>query len=310
MIKKIIIIPLFILILLNSIGQTNCDCYERLAKLASHKLYEKKTDSALFVYKRALKFLPESARNYLHDVALSQYYIRANKIDSSTVYLIKAIENGYPPESAKYNSIYNELFTSKYSNAINNSYYQTGKNFNWDFYTELYKIYGLDQAIRTESELTSFDRNTMFTKVDSINYLRLKELLNLHGYPSQLTHGFSGNKISPLLLHFTMYSEKMYEDIIAIVKKANEECLCSRSFIALMNDRRLDWYHKAEQTAGTWNRSGEFTPIKDIYVVDSIRYAYNYLSLQDYANQTGRPLPEKYTPLAYPKGYFCQSIKP
>ena len=77
-------------------GQANCDCYERLEKLAGLYSSLEKNDSALITFERALKFLPDSAWSYNQDILLATYLTKVGRLDSAQKHLIRAVKYGYP----------------------------------------------------------------------------------------------------------------------------------------------------------------------------------------------------------------------
>lgn len=311
MTKKILLILLVYITSLQLMAQTKCDCFERLSNLADLKSFENKTDSALITYKRALTFLPSNARNYSHDLTLGTYFLENSDIDSSAFYLKKAIEGGYPINYIKYNVDFDSLINSTYWEKVESSYHIVNSNFNWTFYNKIQRTLGIDQAIRGNTifksiATDSIEKYTMFYLTDSSSLFKITEQINLHGYPSQLTHGFIGEKLMVFFMHSSMYSKEMYDKINTILIRANLSCLCKKSSITMLNDRRLEWYYEKKQIAGTWNYGGEFNPIENLEKVDSIRFNYNLLTLFDYGRSSGRTMPKGYVKTDYPDNYFCK----
>ena len=107
-----------------------------------------------------------------------------------------------------------------------------------------------------------------------------------------------------------MYSEEKFQIILEHMKKQYNLCQCNKGSIAMINDRRLDWYYKKKQIAGTWNFPEKFNPISDLTKVDSIRFEYNLLNLYDWGRLSGRPTPEGYFKKEYPNNYFCEKTLP
>lgn len=305
---------ILIFILLNSTyvsSQSDCDCYERLESLAKLKSFEGEHNEALATYKTALSFLPASARNYMHDLNLSLFYLEDAQHDSAFYYLIKSIEGGYPNGALEYDVRFDALQETDYWKQIQEAYRKPSEVFHWDLYNSIQGLRAIDQSVRMRGgglgvlADDSLSMMHLFTTVDSIVFEAVVELIKAHGYPSQVTHGFNESYML-FFLHSSMYSEEKYELIREHVKKQNEMCLCKKGELALLADRRLDWIYKKKQVAGTWNYPGEFLPIEDLEKVDSIRFQHNLLNLRDWGRMTGRSRPEEYKPMDYPENYFCE----
>lgn len=292
-------------------SQTDCDCYERLESLAQLKSFDGEPEEALATYKRALSFLPSSARNYRHDFNLSLFYVESGLLDSASYYLIQSIEGGYAKGALLYDVRFDSLQETDYWKEIQKAYRKPNEVFNWDLYNSIQGLRAIDQSVRRrESGIgilanDSLSMMNLFTTVDSVVFESVSELIKSHGYPSQTTHGFNESYML-FFLHSSMYSEEKYELIRQYVKKQNEMCLCKKGELALLADRRLDWFYSKKQVAGTWNFPGEFLPIQELDKVDSIRFEYNLLNLQDWGRMTGRSRPEGYKAMEYPENYFCE----
>ena len=102
-----------------------------------------------------------------------------------------------------------------------------------------------------------------------------------------------------------MYSDHMFEDVLDVLYEANSMYICDKSFIAMFIDRRLIWHKNQKQNTGTWNKAKAFNPINDIQKIDSLRFSFNLLNLNDYGNLMNLELPEDYRKTDYPSNYFC-----
>lgn len=291
--------------MINAKAQTDCDCFERNSKLAQLYAHDGKSDSALITYQKAISYLPDSAINRLHDITMAKYYVQNQELEASVPYLKNAIKNGYPIQYIEKNEAFEPVVISAYWQEISETYRQTGPNFNWAFYNETQEMYGLDQSIRNPNELGAISDKSMYHLVDSISFNRISKQLDLYGYPSQVTHGFIGNDIMVFFIHASMYSENQFDTIIDILSNANTNCLCGKNMIALLTDRRIDWYYDKKQKFGTWNSSGKFGEIEDLTKIDSLRFGFNLLTLFDYGKISARELPEGYKKTNYPENYFC-----
>ena len=291
-----------------SFTQSNCDCYERLTELAGLKSTEEKNDSALFYYQQAFAFLPAESINYRHHVNLARYFGKANQTDSAATHLIRAIQMGYSKEYMNYNANLKFLADSTiYKEAILQAHHLTDATFNWEYYNAFQQLYGIDQIIRTQRSFNVLGRDSVFYMVDSITFDKAMRLVKQYGYPQQSKHGFTDDVLSLILLHASVYGEKQYDQIVELMNENMDNCLCLKGNLAVLKDRRLDWYYREKQLAGTWNYPGEFNPIEDLDMVDSIRFSHNLLNLAEFAKKSNRTLPKKYQPTPYPKNYFCQN---
>ncbi|MEO1629000.1 MAG: DUF6624 domain-containing protein, partial [Bacteroidota bacterium] len=163
---------------------------------------------------------------------------------------------------------------------------------------------GSDQTIR---RLIEVDPAT-FRQLDSINYTRLKALMDQYGYPDMEQHGFDGSQGAYLiLLHASMYSEEMYADIQGILTQAIKNFGYKKSNLAQFIDRREVWHHGRVQLYGTWNayRAKEFKEFRNPSEIDKLRLPYNLLRIKEQAVMENRDLPANYNPTPYPEGYFC-----
>ncbi len=305
-----IFVLIFFINTLSVNAQTDCDCYERLENLAELRFHEENYSEALKTYKRALSFLPDSARNYQHDFKLALFHLENSFLDSASHFLINAIEGGFQKSYLTYDSRFDTLQKTIYGQEITNAYRKTDLNFNWNLYNEIQRIGALDQSLRSKNGIGSLATDSLsqvklYSTIDSIVFEKVIQLINVYGYPTQIADGFKENYFL-YFLHSSMYSEEKFELILKHLTKQNELCLCSKGNIALLNDRRLDWYYSEKQIAGTWNYPGEFLPIQNTAEVDSIRFKYNLLNLYDYGQIAGKLVPNDYRIIPYPKNYFCE----
>jgi len=286
-------------------SQSKRDCYERLSNLAKLKLNQGKSDTALIIYKEAFSLIPEESKNKFHYFSFAQYFLANDIIDSSACYLEKALRSGYDSSYILKNEKFTSIVESSYWENIKNIK-PTLDNFNWKYYNTIIEMVGVDQAIRDENRLRNWANDSIYHLVDSINLYTLKRLISKYGLPSVSSQGFHFNEIMILLMHASMYSEVMFDEVLKILYKANEEYLIDKGFIAIFIDRRLIWHNKEKQMIGTWNYSKVFNSINDLKVVDSLRFTFNLLNLHDYSKLTNLELPQNYVKSDYPSGYFCK----
>jgi hypothetical protein len=289
----------------NAKSQSNCDCYERLSGMARLKYHEGQIDSALIIYKKAFSFLPEESKSKFNYILLSQYYSANQMIDSAVYYAEKAIINGYNPDYLLKKQDFEPLINSEYWENLKNLKPNLN-NFNWEYYNSLKEMLGVDQAIRNEDILGKWANDSIYYVVDSVNFYALKELINEYGLPSVPSHGFHFNEILTFLMHSSVYSEEKFKEVLNILQEANDNCLINKGFIATFIDRRKMWIENEKQVTGSWNNSKGFNPISDLSNVDSLRFNFNLLNLEDYAKMRGFKVPDGYLKSNYPKNYFCK----
>ena len=301
LITTVILVSLFF----NAKSQSNCDCYERLSGLARLKHHEGQIDSALIIYKKAFSFLPEESKNKYNYILLSQYFSANELIDSAAYYAEKAMKNGYDPDNILKKQDFEPLINSEYWENLQDLK-PTLNNFNWEYYNALKEMAGIDQAIRDENKLGKWANDSIYYLVDSINLYALKELINKYGFPSVTSHGFNFTETMIFLIHSSVYSEEMFKEVLNILHEANHDCLISKGLIATFIDRRIMWVENEKQVTGTWNNAKEFNPISDLSNVDSLRFNFNLLNLEDYGRMRGFKVPDDYLKSNYPKNYFCK----
>lgn len=174
----------------------------------------------------------------------------------------------------------------------------------FEYLKALHDIRGSDQTIR---RLIKVPEET-FAQLDSINFYRLKKLIEEKGYPNYQTHGFEDTQVTKLvLIHVARYSGKMYNEVMTILESGRENCNVSGSLIAQLIDDRRSITLKSKQLLGKVNnyRAEEFKPIAQPELVDSIRFEYNLLRLKEQAVREKRQLPSGYHLFSYPQDYFC-----
>ena len=286
----------------------SCDCYERLRELSTYYTSQGSHKKSLEVYRQALNFA-KITKPY-------DYYYLATLMAANgecimaKEYLSMAIVKGYDLTYIPYDrNLPTCLATTgeawkQFLEKVKISNKNTALNLDFEYLKALYDIRGSDQTIR---RLIKVPQET-YALLDSINFDRLKKLIDEKGYPDYQKHGFEDPQAAYLVLvHATRYDEKMYKEVMSILKTANEEGNIRGYQIAQMIDERTSNILKAEQILGTWNNYGakEFKPIAQPQSVDSLRFEYNLLRLKEQAKLENRQLPQGYLPIPYPEDYFC-----
>lgn len=175
---------------------------------------------------------------------------------------------------------------------------------NLEYRLAIEDISGSDQAIRSFMEVP----DSVFAFVDSTNFYRLKELISTYGFPNQSQNGFGEVEVFHFFLHASMYSEVIQNDLLKILNDAQKNCLFSSKRIAIIQDRREVWKNESLQNLGMWNNwddKDKYSKIKNLKTVDSLRFEFNLLRLNEQSIIEKRKLPDGYNKSEYPSNYFC-----
>jgi len=295
--------------LTKSISQStiDCDCHNRLTNLSAYYEKEGEIEKAIEVFEKGMNFKAIKKWNNYEYFKLGELYTLKGDFQNACKYLEEALTRGFDIEYLGYEK-YDELKKSPYwQNVLDRTdslkrEYQ--KNINFEYRLAVEDIRGSDQTIRRLIKVP----DSIYQQLDSINYFRVKSLIEKYGYPNIETHGFGGNQgVYLVLLHASMYSEEMYQEILIILNKAIEDFSYTKSALAQFKDRREVWYHKQPQIYGRWNSYGakEFKEFRELKKIDSRRFDYNLLRLQEQAVIENRTLPIGYKKESYPEKYFC-----
>lgn len=285
----------------------NCDCYDRLTNLSLYYEQNGEIKKAIEVFEKGMNFKEKTKWNPYEYFKLGELYAKDGNIIKSCRYLEEALMRGFDIEYLDYeefDEIKNSQNWQSLVTGIDSLKREYQKEINLEYRLAIEDIRGSDQTIRRLIKVP----DSTFQMLDSINYLRLKGLIDKYGYPNMKYHGFDGNEGAYLvLLHASMYSEKMYQEILTILNQAIKEFGYKRSNLAQFIDRREVWYHKRKQIYGTWNSYGadEFEEIIDLEYVDKNRFKYNLLRLKEQAMIEKRSIPNGYVEKLYPENYFC-----
>jgi len=285
----------------------SCDCSQRLQELSYYYSSQEEYEKSLNVYRKALDFSKVTKPyDYYHMATL---LAGDGECILAREYLKTAILKGHDLTYIPYDkNLPNCLATNgkEWEEFLENAQVEHKNNvtnLDIEYLKALHDIRGSDQTIRRLIEVPE----ETYAKLDSINFYRLKELIDEKGFPDYQKHGFEGSQIVIVLVHATRYGEKMYSEVMAILKSASDEGNIRSYAIAQMMDERMRDGPKGKQLLGTRNiyRAEKFEPIAQPEIVDSLRFEYNLLRLNEQAIQEKRKLPEGYRPFSYPKDYFC-----
>lgn len=305
---------IFLSLSYQSVAQSDCDCYERLIELSKYYYEIEDYERANQTIKKAQSIKPivEPYDHFIYAKILLKLDQKEEALDQivRSVKKGKELEMDFEPESVKEFVMANLDTNALFIAAIERAKIYFQLNLDLEYLRLLDDIKGGDQTFRKMYRLKKITvTDALFYEFDRFSLDRIKEAIDQYGMPGVEKHGFSGfyEHIFLVLLHASQYDEKMYKEVLSIAEEANNECLASRSIIAGLVDRRLDWYHKKPLSLGQNNfyKSGNFKPISDVETVDQRRFEYNLLRLNELAKKEKRTLPEKYKKIDYPENYFC-----
>jgi len=302
-------------------SQTNCDCFERLSNLSDFYYRTNKAQLALSTYSRALKFLADNSWSPQYDLTLAKYNIANSNLESAQLQLESAIMHGLDKEIFYFDStddqttieLYFVIDSSKVHlnwNKILKTKRNLPENFNWEYYSELNQIMGIDQSIRNPKILGKAIKNpdSTYRSIDSLNFTRLVKLTKEFAFPSLFSTGFHENGL-PVVYHASLYSDELYNQVLDYLDSADSKCYLPRYSSAQIIDRRRSWLNDQPQLFGTWNLPGTLGEIEDIESVDKRRFDFNLLSLGDWLETQNLENPKAYKEMDYPVNYFCEEIK-
>jgi hypothetical protein len=305
---RLLFIFIFFIAGFAAFAQNNCDCYERLMNLSRCQVGASQFKAAQLSAKQASSFRPEDELD--RSDCMLQAYVHAmnDSADLTLKYLKLAIERGLDikeltDEDSGFKIYQNLLKGKKWDDliaeypALHNRY---KAKLDLGYYSIVVRILGADQRVR---QIFDQFRPEDIEALDSLNFLNLTEAIELEGYPSVKKHGFSGNRIEAVFMH-----QLKNKKVIDLLHKANAQCLCNKSFIALISDRGRLRTGMDSQQFGVWNLyndAGKFTKIERLNGLDLKRFEYNLVTLEDQAKSERRALPEGYVADKYPENYFC-----
>jgi len=161
------------------------------------------------------------------------------------------------------------------------------KILNKELAVELYHIYLRDQHARG---LGLKKMSTSLISIDSINLIRVEEIVNQYGWPTYSQVGETASKGAFLVIqHANIQVQQRYLKLLFDAAINNE---ASKEWVALLIDR-ISVIKKGVQIFGTQvylvrdsiskqNVTYDYFPIKDENQVDSLRKAFDMIPLKDY----------------------------
>nr|WP_321451752.1 hypothetical protein [uncultured Carboxylicivirga sp.] len=259
---------------------------------------------------------------YNYNIEKAEYYKSQNFIDSSLIYLNKAYEcaNKFICfDNILASDIYHQVgdtamiekcLQTLFDNGFNKefiddlgigSYHLNSKTNLYEQYQgleEILEMFGVDQFVRQPLQETSMAHQ--MSLADSINYVKLRALIEEYGFPGFNNVGFHTNKVLALIMHITTNNSTKYawdnyfkELLLAEAAKGNIK-YSDYAFIA----DRYTYASEGWQTYGLLimlTSSGkEFIPFKDINGADSCRATIGMAPLFFRAKTINAELPKGY----------------
>jgi tetratricopeptide (TPR) repeat protein len=301
---------LFCCFAVNGNCQTNCDCFDRLYRLALTFPDELKYVNVL---KDAISFLgPEQKGEYYWQVAES--YNSLKLYDSSVAWYKKAIEWGYDIESLKSHAW--ETYIRMDTNEVKAITFAHRKKIDFGLYERFIRQNTLDQAVRGDDLYSENDVDTsaplckrafidsMYSKVDRSTYHFLMWVFNNYRFPTFHQLGFYPVGISAFILHVTAYRNTHATAILNKLEELSRTCDYQKSDVLFLKDRQK-YYNDRKSYCGLIGSGQRYLKIEDISKADSIRFEYNLVRLKEEAAMWSGELPKEYKPRPYPEHYFC-----
>lgn len=285
----------------------NCNCHDRLTNLAMYYAAKGESKKALHTYQQGMDFKPKSRWAPFEYYMISEFQARNGMYQESVNNLISALKMGYDAgfiDENHFESVRKSEHWDPAMDKLDSLKREYSRHLNLEYRLAIEDIRGSDQTIRRLIRVP----DSVYQQLDTLNFGRIKKLINKYGYPNVEQHGFDGSQgVYLVLLHASMYSENLYQEILDILNQAITEFSYKKSNLAQFMDRRMVWYHQKHQQYGTWNsyRAKEFKPLASLEKLDAKRFEYNLLRLKEVSVKENRVLPEGYKAGTYPANYFC-----
>jgi hypothetical protein len=285
-----------------SYAQSSCDCFERLRRLAEYQYDKKDFRGAYNSLLKAFEYRDAALLTHRDEIFLAELAYKISKKDEARVHLLQAIRQGADPKEDIYSdTIFNSFYDDSFREEATRAYAVSKSRYNLQYYSAIQQLMGVDQFIRTDK----FFEKVNFSQFDSVNFYKLKGLIDEHGYPNLKDHGFDHSAIMVLLLHASVLSDSMYKQVLQILENAQEKGYVGNSFIAMVIDRHRTWIDKKPQMYGNWSVVSGLPVVEDLSKIDENRYSRNLLSFATLAEMYKYQLPKEYKVRPYPHNYFC-----
>ena len=292
---------------LNAQTPSDCNCHDKLYNLSDYYESKGNIEKAIEIFKNSLKFKPKAKWQSNDYYRLGDLYAVLGDFKQSSKHFKNALTMGHDEAYLtyqKFDKLKESPYWIKVQSELDRAKRKYQKNINLDYRLAVEDIRGSDQTIRRLIKVP----DSTFYELDSINYNRIKELVDKYGFPEVEKHGFDGYfGVYLVYIHASRYTEEMYQEILDVLNSANENFAFRKSIIAQFIDSRETFHHKRPQIYGRANyyKAKEFREIADIETIDSRRFNYNLLRLKEQAVIEKRTLPEGYIETEYPENYFC-----
>lgn len=269
-----------------------------------YEFYARHYEESILLYDTAFSYVESPAPYDQLKLAFAYYYL--NDYDNS-LNAIKKLEGSYINIDfmIQYYSL-DSLFNSEKGRLIRANLQPNATFFNDNigFYSDIQKMYELDQYIRDKAvqNINDEEKKAIFDKlvyeVDSVNMVNLIEIFENPKFSLRKIRYFENafNNINSLLLHGTTHNEFAFDFFVKRLKEEIYKGDFSAFGYAQFIDRKLLSENQVQKYGG-YNVEGKFfSKIKDVDKVDSLRINLGLPTLSEMSKKLGYPIPEGYAP--------------
>ncbi len=165
-----------------------------------------------------------------------------------------------------------------------------------DYLISIRELLAADQLLRNKPFVNDKNFSSYLSIIDSISFLRFKELVNQNGFPGHSIIGYYSD-LTPLIAHMVMINEESFNYLDSLMKNAiNQGEFEPNDYAWIIDRRRLFANLGFSIYGGTWPEE-EYENIEDIKNVDKRRKAIYLPTLEQDSKITGRKLPPEYSKL-------------
>jgi hypothetical protein len=261
--------------------------YNKQIALAQEARSSGDLKGALTLYKSASL---SEAVNGLDLQALASCYSELGQLDSCYVYLQRMVLNGLSSYAEDDFVLFsNSPFAKRFEGEVDSLEHIYFNSIDAALYAELQKVRELDQFAR--NHLLSEDNQALFFYVDSINEVRLREIVAEYGWPGSIQLGRDRGAI--LILAHVMFINGAFEHFQPILLEGVKSGNVRSGEYAQIVDK-YEWLVNGSQIFGSVRRKDGFIVIRDLTIVDSLRATINLPPLHVFARRVGIELPVQY----------------
>jgi len=303
-IRTCLFIVVIMVVAVNGIAQTKCDCYERLTMLSNLQYTQNKYDESYKSLLKALSYRDTVNWNTDDYHLLADFDTHYGNFKEAQKHIRSFVSQGGKVESLKYDTSFNRYMDVGFIKELKDIELNNKLKINLDYLIALQQIHGIDQAIRNDYFINDSTLKKVFHHIDSANFYELKTLIEKYGFPNFHDHGFTDDAAWTILLHASVTSDTLYHQVLIVLEKAQEKGLVKKSRIALIIDRHRTWVENKKELFGEWMPQYD-PPIDDILKIDVLRFQYNLLTFGDKCRWNHFKIPTAYKEASYPTHYFC-----